>query len=235
MAEASSLASPQERYLYKPFIGSSHHWAISRCQTLEKERAVLDIGSGSGAIGRALGEMGYSRLDAVEIDPRAREHVRDIYGSVEESIAAYAGRKYGLMLMLDVLEHMTDPAAFLSQAVDLLEPGAVALISVPNVTHWSVRIPFMFGRFDYADRGILDRTHFRFFTRKAFRRLLAAQASLAVEEICSSIEPAEFVLPQAIWDNEIFRTCSRLRVAAANLMPGLMAYQHLALLRKRSA
>ena len=46
------------------------------------------------------------------------------------------------------------------------------LISVPNFGHWYPRTRTALGAFDYDMRGILDRTHVRFFTRRSFRRLL---------------------------------------------------------------
>ncbi len=46
------------------------------------------------------------------------------------------------------------------------------LISVPNFGHWYPRIRTAVGAFDYDMRGILDRTHVRFFTRRSFTRML---------------------------------------------------------------
>ncbi|MBZ5671576.1 MAG: hypothetical protein LAO04_17845, partial [Acidobacteriia bacterium] len=43
-------------------------------------------------------------------------------------------------------------------------PGGTVIVSVPNVAHLWVRLSLLAGRFDYADRGILDRSHLRFFT-----------------------------------------------------------------------
>ena len=46
------------------------------------------------------------------------------------------------------------------------------VVSVPNVANITVRLMLLFGKFDYTERGILDRTHVRFFTRKTARRFL---------------------------------------------------------------
>ena len=72
----------------------------------------------------------------------------------------------------DVLEHVRPPGRLLGDARDVLTPGGSLLISVPNFGHWYPRTRTALGVFDYDMRGILDRTHIRFFTRRSFNRLL---------------------------------------------------------------
>jgi Methionine biosynthesis protein MetW len=48
---------------------------------------------------------------------------------------------------------------------ELLRPGGNALLSIPNVAHWSLRWELLRGRWRYRDNGLLDQTHLRFFTR----------------------------------------------------------------------
>ena len=43
---------------------------------------------------------------------------------------------------------------------------------MPNVANVTIRAGLLLGRFPYAEKGILDRTHLRFYTRKSARRLL---------------------------------------------------------------
>lgn len=104
---------------------------------------------------------------------------------------------------------------------------------MPNVAHWSVRLPLLLGFFEYTSRGILDRTHYRFFTRQSFKRLLN-RPELAELRLSGSISPLELALPGALYGNAFFRICSRIRMAAARLAPGLCAYQHLATARKKA-
>src|SRR5205823_320673 len=61
----------------------------------------------------------------------------------------------------------------LTEAKELLSPGGYIIVSVPNVANWRVRFGLFLGRFEYADYGILDRTHLRFFTRRTAYQLLA--------------------------------------------------------------
>ena len=41
------------------------------------------------------------------------------------------------------------------------------MISLPNVAHYSVRFGLMAGTFEYADSGILDKTHVKFYTKQS--------------------------------------------------------------------
>ena len=220
-------ASPEERYVFKPSYGSSHHWALGQIQGHIGDRRVLDIGAGGGGIGRAARTQNPKELVAIEIDPRAQAALQSTYDEVHADIAVLAGRQFDLVVLLDVLEHMSDPFGFLKQLRPLLAPGARLILSVPNVAHWSVRFGLLFGRFEYRSRGILDRTHLQFFSRRRFLEMCNSidQAEIAVTS--GSIEPIELILPTWASSNPLFESLAKLRFNFAELLPGLMAYQHL--------
>ena len=56
-------------------------------------------------------------------------------------------------------------------------PDGTALFCVPNVAHWYPRFRSTLGMFDYDQRGILDSTHLRFFTRRSIRKLVERKDS----------------------------------------------------------
>lgn len=226
------MDAPHIRYQFKPFVGSNHWWALRQLANLPASTRVLDVGSGSGAIGRALKMQGVTNLCAVEVDAEAREHAKDIYTEVASDISEFSGRTFDLIILLDVLEHVTDPQGLYGDAMKLLAPGGKVLISLPNVAHWSVRIPLLFGNFDYYNRGIMDRTHFQFFTRKRVRELLRNGPLLKWRTFSSTIEPVELLLPRVLWDNPVFEAISKIRLAVAWALPGFFAYQHLVLAEK---
>lgn len=233
LATSEEGKAPQERYRFKPFFGSSHVWALEECRSFSFDSPVLDIGPGSGAIGHELRERGFRSLTAVEIDPRAREHAKTIYDRVEESLDPLEGEKYSLILLLDVLEHLTEPAPFLEKVVRLLEPGGTLLVSVPNVAHWSIRLSLLFGSFNYTERGLLDKTHYHFFTRSSLHSLIQKQGRLSIVREDSSIAPLQFVVPDHISKTKAFHLAAQLRLAAARLFPGLCAFQLLVRVQKQ--
>jgi len=215
---------PQERYLHKPFFGSSHWWALSYCRTLAVSTRALDVGPGSGPIGKALREIGITELRAVEVDERARDFVAPVYKQVAASLANFQGEKFDRVFLLDVLEHMSDPFTFLKELHAYLAPGAEVLVSVPNVAHWSVRLMLLFGYFPYYERGILDHTHLQFFTRERLRTMLSGTGYRIIDEAVS-LPPAEFVLPKKIWDNKVYAFLNRLHYQIAQFLPGFWGYQ----------
>ena len=222
-----SAAPAHERYVYKPFPGSSHFWAEGQFAQLGPETKVLDIGVGSGAMGKSLQDRGIKQIFGIEIDPQAKAFAAPHYQEICDSITAYADQHFDLILMLDVLEHMTAPEEFLSQAVALLNPGGRVLISLPNIAHWSMRLSLLFGFFEYTNRGILDRTHFQFFNRRRVHKLIAATKVLEIKEFAVSIEPAELVLPKSIGASNWFKNLATWRSNIAQFLPGLLGYQHL--------
>lgn len=228
----NSSKPAHERYVFKPFVGSSHSWAIEKLHQLSPEKSVLDIGSGSGAMGNELKARGITDLFAIEIDPNAAAAVKEIYKQVATDISAFEGRKFDAILLMDILEHLSNPFEYLKKVSSLLNSGGFILISLPNVAHWSVRFSLLFGVMNYKERGILDKTHLQFFTRRRAKELVASDPSLRLEQFDVSIEPIELLLPRTIWDNPIFAAISKLRQATARIIPGLCSFQHLMYVKK---
>ncbi len=141
-------------------------------------RTVLDVGCGRGQNGEAI-RAGGARVTGIENWPasvgtaRARlDEVIDADIESDESIEALAGRKFDLVVYGDVLEHTRDPRDVLQRFLPFLEDGGHVVVSLPNVAAWTVRAQLLAGRFEYAQSGILDETHLRFFTRASAIRLV---------------------------------------------------------------
>jgi 2-polyprenyl-3-methyl-5-hydroxy-6-metoxy-1,4-benzoquinol methylase len=140
---------------------------------------VLDVGCASGYLAGPLGELrGCRYVDGIELNAldaeAARATCRTVaVGSAEdEATWAQLEGPYDAILFGDVLEHLRQPERALSHARALLAPGGVVISSIPNVAHYSIRASLLEGNFEYADSGILDRTHLRFFTKKSMIALI---------------------------------------------------------------
>lgn len=148
---------------------------------------VLEIGCGSG---QTLAMIKEKRLCAETVGielfqsaaDEARKRVDRVYClNVERDEIPSEVQQFDLILILDVLEHLVDPWAFLSKLVGShLAPNGKLIASIPNARHFSMVLPLLAGNFDYVERGILDKTHLRFFTRRSAVKLLN-HAGLSVE------------------------------------------------------
>jgi 2-polyprenyl-3-methyl-5-hydroxy-6-metoxy-1,4-benzoquinol methylase len=129
------------------------------------------------------------------------------------------------VVFADVLEHLPDPVRVLRNVHSLLNPGARVVISVPNVAHLSVRAQLFFGRFQYSTRGILDRTHLRFFTRRTALELLT-ESGFTIQHTTASAVPLELVWP-ALTRSIFGRIVLALNDRLPALWGGGFAYQYI--------
>jgi 2-polyprenyl-3-methyl-5-hydroxy-6-metoxy-1,4-benzoquinol methylase len=221
-----------ERYHFKPLRGSSHWWALQKLRGQVTGKRVLDIGAGGGGIGRAIKTEQPQQLVAVELDTRSHGVLQQSYDLVTTDVSPLSDVRFDWILLLDVLEHLPKPLQYLQGLRSLLAPGGAILVSVPNVAHWSVRFPLFFlGSFEYQALGIMDGTHLQFFSRKGFIRLCSCLQDTKITEMSASIEPFELALPRWASDNALYRLLLPVRHRLARTFPGLMAYQHLAVIR----
>lgn len=144
-----------------------------------KSGAVLDLGCGRALLGSEIERLGF-RVIGVDSNPAACATARTRISEVIETDLTQAqrladalqGRQFDWLLAADVLEHMTDPAGALSSYRKYLNPQGRLIVSLPNVAVWDNRMRLFFGRFNYADSGVLDRTHLRFFTFRTAHQLV---------------------------------------------------------------
>lgn len=151
-------------------------------------RRVLEVGCGAAALGGRwkAGDPAGREVWGIELDERAaavasarvdRVLVADL-DRLEDLPAPDGG--FDLITFGDVLEHLRDPGRLLARLAGHLSPHGEVVACVPNVGHWSVVAQLLAGRFDYADEGLLDRTHIHLFTPGTFRELLAAHGLATV-------------------------------------------------------
>jgi glycosyltransferase involved in cell wall biosynthesis len=197
---------------------SSHQYAVD---AFPEGASVLDIGSGPGGVARVL-EGKRCQVAVVDRFAPAEDHrsvevyVCDLDGELEFDVSAYSH-----LLMLDVIEHLKDPEAFMAKLRGkfTFEPKTLVL-TTPNIAFVIQRMMLLFGQFNYGKAGILDRTHTRLFTKRGIVQLLR-DAGFRIKEIRGV--PAPF--PKAFGDNLIGRGLTHLNAAAIRLSTTLFAYQ----------
>src|SRR5262249_10881270 len=125
--------------------------------------------------------------------PAAREGYDD-WRACDALAAGFWGTPFDAVICADVLEHLVEPEQVLARIREWLKPGGVLVASIPNVANVSVRGALLFGRFQYAHRGILDRTHVSFYTRSTARQLLESNG-FPVRGCEATAMPYELALP----------------------------------------
>ena len=165
-------AAEESEYALKESDDSSHTQLLKTLAAFPPSR-VLDLGCSGGRLGEKIRDHGHA-VTGVDrhVVPGVRTRLdRFVEGDLERGIPKEAGRNYDVVVAADVVEHVSAPERIMEEIHLVVRPGGVLLVSVPNFGHWYVRIRTALGLFDYDQRGILDRTHLRFFTRRSFKRL----------------------------------------------------------------
>lgn len=104
---------------------------------LKPSGTVLDIGCGCGNFLRCMKDAGYS-VCGVEPSETGARFARDTHsievhhGMMEDFLEAHGDRKFDIITLLNVLEHLTQPARALSQLLQILAVGGILAVVVPD-------------------------------------------------------------------------------------------------------
>ncbi len=191
-------------------------------------KRILDVGSGQGELGHVLKTRGHTVV-GVDMSPPKFELDEFIQADLSRGLPIAPARTFDIAILADVLEHMSDPLAFMRELKPHLAAGGFVIASIPNVVHWSVRAQMALGRFDYTNKGLLDRGHLRFFTRSSAHRFFQ-EAGFRVEDELTTPVPWENVIPPGPLD-PVMRGVERTDFLLGKLRPNVFAYQHVFKLR----
>lgn len=133
-------------------------WPILRTAP---ERSALEVGCGAGYLLDHLRQAGWSAA-GTEAAETYVEFARGTLG-LEVGREPPPGRRFGAILLFDVLSHLPDPAARLAEFRDLLLPGGALILETGNAAE-----------LDPGRAGPLGAPeHVGHFTESCLRRLLA--------------------------------------------------------------
>jgi glycosyltransferase involved in cell wall biosynthesis len=227
---SGETAFASNAYEAKEGDDTSHGRLLSWLSARPRSR-ILDLGCSDGALAEQLRVYGH---EVTGVDRDEHHGVRDrlyrfVAADLGDGIPDEVGGGYDVVLAADVFEHVRRPEQLLGDARDRLMPGGSIMTSVPNFGHWYPRTRVALGRFDYDRRGILDRDHIRFFTRRSFENLTSSVglSTRRLEAVGLPLEVADRGGTTDVTGGSLGRVVSRIDRVGVTLAPTLFAYQFL--------
>jgi O-antigen biosynthesis protein len=159
-----------------------------------QKKQVIDFGCATGYFAQFLNQR-ECQVVGIELNPEAakiaEQHCKQVIVADLDLVSIpeiLPGQKFEVAVFGDVLEHLRDPWRVLKEVRQILQPEGYVVASIPNIAHGAVRLALLQGRFEYADVGLLDNTHLRFFTRKTVQELFE-QTGYLVDVIDRTVVP----------------------------------------------
>jgi len=227
-SDSGSLAMVGDEYGLKEGRDSSHAVILRWLSQMPPSR-VLDLGCSSGLLSARVRALGHhvTGVDVLELGGIEHRVDRFIRADLDRGLPAAVSDvgPYDVVLAADVLEHVREPERLLGELRRELVPRGALIASVPNFGHWYARGRTLLGLFDYDQRGILDRGHVRFFTRRGIRRRLQ-EAGFSVMRTEATGLPLEVLTDKP---GRAARAAAVLDRAAVATRPTLFGYQFVSL------
>lgn len=167
-------------------------WVLARVDSERacSEGSLLDIGCGPGTFPRQAARAGY-QVTAIEPNGVLAQQARGVDGITvltgRFDEVDLAGRRFDVITVLDVIEHLVDPVALLGRCRDLLNPGGTVVIYTPNHDGIITRLAMLLhrrapNRLGVPAREIFDGPHVVFFDEPTLR-LAMARVGFAVTRL----------------------------------------------------
>lgn len=139
---------------------------------------LLDVGCGSGVFLERMRDFGWTVCGlelAADVARRvqARTQIPIHIGTLPHR--DFAPQSFDVVTMWHVLEHVPNPRQVLKSAAELLSPGGLLVVEVPNIESWS------FARFGSSWCGLEIPRHFQHFCPQTLTRMLPAESFRNIE------------------------------------------------------
>ena len=138
--------------------------------------SVLDVGCGAGDNARILKELGKT-VDGITLTEseaaEAGKYCRKVFvHDIENGLPPGLEEKYDTVICSHVLEHLRFPQKVLADIRQRLKNSSQLIVALPNIMVYKYRLKLLLGKFEYEEGGVMDDTHFRWYTFKSGKKLL---------------------------------------------------------------
>ncbi|HEX8203770.1 MAG TPA: methyltransferase domain-containing protein [Isosphaeraceae bacterium] len=119
------------------------YWAVAEYLAgagAERAPRIIEVGSGIGYLTYALARRGFD-VTGIDLAESAVTRARRAYGDLYEcadvaDLARAASRRYDLVIMTEVIEHVADPEGLLAALGPILSPGGEILVTTPDKSYY---------------------------------------------------------------------------------------------------
>lgn len=107
-----------------------------------KEKRCLDLGSDNGVVSLLLREQGGTWASG-DLTPETVEAIRSLVETdvhlVEETRLPFGDREFDVVVVADMIEHVENEAAFVSELARVLKPGGRLIVNTPHARETTLR------------------------------------------------------------------------------------------------
>lgn len=186
MTDSKTQVEEQFDRIFSDSAGRAYSYELSSFGTKDKViakalmsaglegKTCLDIGPGTGRWLGFLNHHGAGELNAVDISAQSLERCAPVCAKtqkadLETETLDFPDNTFDVILSIEVLEHLSDPSNYISEIKRVAKPGAVVVLSLPNITSLISRIRLVFGLLPVAISA--DPTHVGFYRQKDLIRM----------------------------------------------------------------
>lgn len=140
--------------------------------------AVLDVGCWTGSLGTTLMKHKNCVIDGIDNNAEVLQKAKD-YGYTdvyninlnELEKLSIKPKLYDFIVFADVLEHILYPEQILNYYKSYLKKDGKIVVCLPNIGFLLYRIKLLFGKFEYKNVGVMDKTHVKLYTLHTMKQL----------------------------------------------------------------
>lgn len=132
---------PATRWKNETVAGSAQQYLVRRLTRQQQQSLkILDIGAFDGSFLRALpATFEKAAIEPSEAAAQLEQHNISVLKPFLEPAGPGETRRYDVVTMFDVFEHLADPLQGMKSAMSYVRPGGLLFVGTGNMDHWSWR------------------------------------------------------------------------------------------------
>lgn len=152
---------------------------LSQYNNRRKPMKLFDLGCGNGQVSKRFMDLGYD-IYGIDISRENLEQAKKVklkvaQGDVSKKLP-YKNEVFDVVFAGDIIEHIFDTKAFLTEINRILKNNGLLVVTTPNLVHLPDRIKFLFGKSPSQTQPLHKflHLHIRPFTFGSLRQALEA-------------------------------------------------------------